>query len=80
MVYCRGGSRWCISLGNSIPIVDEGLLNGECIDDNITCARFVDFTVDNFMDNNFKSWNVDIVRQVFSADIVFTILTTPLIN
>jgi hypothetical protein len=75
-------SRWCIGLGTSIPIVDEPwLLNGECIDDNITCAHFVhDFTVDNFMDNNSKSWNIDIVRQVFSADIESTILNTPLIN
>ena len=54
----RGGSRWCISLGNYIPILNEHwLLNGECINGNITRAHFVHvFTMDSLIDNNSKSW------------------------
>jgi len=78
----RGGLHWCIGPSNSIHILDEPwLLNGECIDGNITGAHFVrDFTVDSLIDNNSKSWNIDLVRQVFSEDITSTILQTPLIN
>jgi len=81
MVSCRGGSRIhaSVSVQVIVPILDElWLLNGECIDGNITCAHFVhDFTLDNFMDNNSKRWNVDLVRQVFRANITSTLTELP---
>jgi len=79
-----GGSRWCISLGNSILILDEPwLLNSESIDGNIRGAYFAsDFIVDSLIDNNSKICNVDLVRQMFSEDkcLVIIILQTHLIN
>ena len=78
----RGGSRWSIGSGTSIPILDEPwLLNGGCIDGNIIGAHFVrDFTVDSLMDTNSKSWNGDLVKQVFSEDIATSILNAPLFD
>lgn len=74
----RGGSRWSIGSGTSIPILDEPrFLNGGCIDANITRAHFVrDFMVDSLMDTNSKSLNGDLVKYVFSQDIATSILNT----
>jgi hypothetical protein len=56
-------------------------LNGGCIDGNITGSHFVrDFMVDSLMDTNSKSWNGDLLKQVFSKDITTSILNMPLIN
>ncbi|KEH27713.1 hypothetical protein MTR_5g430460 [Medicago truncatula] len=45
----RGGSQWSMGSGTYIPILDEPwLLNGGCIDDNITEAHLVhEFRVDS---------------------------------
>lgn len=34
--------------------------------------------VDSLKDDSSKSWNDDLLMQVFSADVVYTITTTPL--
>jgi hypothetical protein len=39
-----------------------------------------DFTTDSLSDNNSKCWSIELVRQVFSEDIVVAILKTPLIT
>jgi len=46
----RGGSRWSIGSITYIPILDEPwLLNGDCIDDNITRTHLLhDFSETNF--------------------------------
>ena len=77
----RGGSRWSIGSGTSIPILDEPWLsNGGSIYGNIIGEHFVcDFPVDSLMDTNSKSWNDDVVKQVFSEDIAY-ILNTPLFD
>ena len=57
------------------------IFNGGCIDGNITGAHIVhDFMVDNLMDTNSKSWNGDLVKQVFSEDIATSIINTSLFN
>ena len=56
------------------------MVNGECIDGGITGAHFVqNVTVNSLMNLYDKSWNEEVVRQVFSVDIVDKILHTPLI-
>jgi hypothetical protein len=71
----RGGARWSIGSGSSISILnDHWLSNGECIDGSIIGAHFVQ----NVTINN-KSWNEEVVRQVFSVDLAAKILNTPLI-
>lgn len=67
----KGGSRWCIGPGNSIPILDEPwLVNGNCIRGNIPGAHFVrSSTVADLLDTSSKVWNVSVVSQVFSYDI-----------
>jgi len=39
-----------------------------------------DFTVDCLMDTDFKSWDSDLMKQVFSEDIVTYILNMSLFN
>jgi hypothetical protein len=78
----RGGARWYIGSGESIPILNEPwLVNGDNIDGNIAGAHYVrDFSVNSLIDNDTKTWNVDTVRQVFSTNIATAILRTPLID
>ena len=65
-----GGARWSIGSGACIPILDEPWLhNGERIDCNIHGAP---------LDPYVKSWNEPVVRQVFSEDLTYKILNTPL--
>jgi len=77
----RGGARWSIGAGTSIPILSEPwLLNGECIDGNIVGAHHVcNITIDNLMVPNEKRSNETVVRLVFCADLPNKIMSTPLI-
>lgn len=78
----RGGASWSIGLGASISILNEPWLpNGECIPSDILGAHFIQtFTINSLMSLYDKSWNEQVVRQVFSADIADKILHTPLIS
>lgn len=55
----RGGARWSIGTGRSIPVLGEPwVLNGECIATNIVGAHYVHHaTIDNLMLPNEKRWN-----------------------
>jgi len=81
-VVVRGGARWSIRSGASISILNEPwLLNGEYISSNIQGTHFVhNFTINSLMNLYDKSWNEQVVRQVFSVDIADKILHTPLIS
>jgi len=74
-----GGSRWCIRSCNSFPILDEPWsLNDKCIYGNILGAHFVcDFIMDSLVDESSKSWNEELVRQVFNENIASVV---PLVN
>jgi len=73
---------WCIGNMNSILILNEPwLLKGNRIYNNIEGAHFVrDFVVSSLINQDSKSWNHDVIQQVFSPDISTTILTTPLFD
>jgi len=77
----RGGAGWSIGSGASITILNEPWLpNGECITSDIPGAHFVqNFTINSLMNLYDKSWNEQVVRQVFSVDIAYKILHMPLI-
>jgi len=77
----REGARWSIGSGATIPILIEPWLpNGEFIGNDIPGAHFVhNFIVNSLMNLYDKSWNEQVVRQVFSDDIANKILHTPLI-
>ncbi len=76
----RGGARWSIGSGTTIPILDAPWLsNSESIDGNIAGGYHVrDFKVHNLMFEYGKVWNAPLIRQVFSNDITEAILNTPL--
>jgi len=76
----RGGARWSIGSGTTIPILDAPQLsNGESIDGNIAGGYHVrDFKVHNLMSEYGKFWNAPLIRQVFSNDIAEAILNAPL--
>jgi len=76
----RGGARWSIGSGTTIPILDAPWLsNGESIDCNIAEGYHVrDFKDHNLMSEYGKVWNASLIRQVFSNDIAEAILNTPL--
>jgi len=78
----RGGAKWSIGSGASIPILNEPWLpNGECIRSDIPGAHFVsNLNINSLMNLHDKSWNEYAVRQVFSVDIADKILNTPLIS
>jgi len=78
----RGGARWSVGSGATIPILNEPWLpNGEFISSDIPGAHFVhNFTVNSLMNLYDKSWNEQVVRQVFSDDIANKILHTALIS
>jgi len=78
----RGGARWSIGSGATISILNEPWLsNGEFISSDILGSHFVhNFTINILMNLHDKSWNEQVVRQVFSADIANKILHTPLIS
>ena len=78
----RGGTRWSIGSGATISILNEPWLsNGEVISSDIPGAHFVhNFTINSLMNLYDKSWNEQVVRQVFSDDIANKILHTPLIS
>jgi len=77
----RGGAWWSIGSGTTIPILNEPWLsNGEFISNDTPGAHFVhNFAVSSLMNLHDKSWNEQVVRQVFSVDIANKILHTPLI-
>jgi ribonuclease HI len=76
----RGGARWSIGSGATIPILDAPWLsNGESIDGSIVGGSNVrDFKVQSLISEHGKVWNAPIIRQVFSNDIATAILNTPL--
>jgi len=76
----RGGARWSIDSGATIPILDAPWLsNGESIDCNIAGGYHVrDFKVHNLMSEYGKVWNAPLISLVFSNDIAEAILNTPL--
>jgi len=76
-----GGARWRIGSGASISILNEPWLpNGGFISSDISGAHFVhNITINSLMNLYDKSWNEQVVRQVFSDDIANKILHTPLI-
>jgi len=78
----RGGAWWTIGSGASISILNEPwLTNGEFISSDVPGAHFIhNFTINSLMNLYDKSWNKQVVRQVFSADIASKILHTPLIS
>jgi len=78
----RGGARWTIGSGASISILNEPwLTNGEFISSDVPGAHSIhNFTINSLMNLYDKSWNEQVVRQVFSADIASKILHTPLIS
>jgi len=78
----RGGAKWSIGSGASIPILNEPwLLNEECIRSDIPGAHFVsNLNINSLMNLHDKSWNEYAVRQGFSVDIAEKILHTPLIS
>jgi hypothetical protein len=78
----RGGARWSIGSGVNISILNEPWLsNGEVIRSDIPGAHFVhNFPVNSLMNIYDKSWNEQVVRQVFSDDIANKILHTSLIS
>jgi len=77
----RGGARWSIVAGTSIPILGEPrVLNEECSDNNIVGANYVrHINIDNLMVPTKKRWNEAAVLQVFSAGLADKIMSTPLI-
>ncbi|KEH25696.1 hypothetical protein MTR_6g033560 [Medicago truncatula] len=66
--------------GASISILSEPWLhNGEFISSEIPGAPFVqNFIINSLMNFYDKSWNEQVIRQVFSTDITDKILRTPL--
>lgn len=60
----RGGARWSIGSGATIPILNEPWLsNGEFISSDIPGAHFVhNFTINSLMNLHDKSWNEKVVR------------------
>lgn len=78
----RGGSRWCIGSGRSIPIIDEPWLgNGAKLDINIANAHLLrNFGVDSLIHTHSKTWNVEVIHQVFDDASAAAILQTPLIE
>ena len=76
----RGGARWCIGSGTSIPLLDEPWIqNGPCIDSTIQGAHHVkSCKVADFIDIHSKKWNAPLITQVFSHDLATETLNTPL--
>lgn len=62
----RGGARWRIGSGTSIPIPNVHLLRN--------------FTVNNLIHPNSKSWNEEIISQVFDTTTAASILQTSLLD
>lgn len=77
----HGGARWSIGSGAPISILNEPWLpDGECIGSDVAGAHFVqNVTINNLMNLYDKSWNEEVIRQVFSIDIANKILQTPLL-
>jgi len=69
-------------LGAFISILNEPWLhNGEFISSEIPGASFVqNFTINSLMNLYDKSWNEQVIRQVFITNIADKILHTPLIH
>jgi hypothetical protein len=67
----RGGARWSIGSGTTVPILDTPWLsNGESIDGNIAGGYHVrDFKVHSLLSEYDKVWNAPLIRQMFSNDI-----------
>jgi hypothetical protein len=74
----RGGARWSIGSGANISILNEPWLsNGDVVGSDIPNAHFVhNFIVNSLMNLYDKSWNEQVVMEVFSDDIANKILHT----
>jgi hypothetical protein len=77
----RGGARWRIGTGESIPLINEPwMLNGGRIDGSIAGAQlFQNSAVKSLLEENEKKWNESLIRHTFNHDIATAILKTPLI-
>jgi hypothetical protein len=78
----RGGARWSIGSGASIPILREPWLSdGSCIDDNYDVSHITGGpSVQSLIDTTTKVWNSDVIQHVFSPEDTGRILDTPLID
>jgi hypothetical protein len=78
----RGGARWCIGTGASIPLLHEPWLSGgDCIKENYNFPELLASpTVQSLINSTTKTWNRDVVQQVFSPAHSTAILNTPLID
>jgi len=77
----RRGARWCIDLGNSIPILNETWFkNCNCIASNSTETNFLhNFIAASLIDTDAKQWSSNLIHQLFSNVQAADILNTPLV-
>ncbi|KAK2398440.1 putative mitochondrial protein [Trifolium repens] len=78
----RSSARWCIGTGASIPLLHEPWLSdGECIEGDYDLQQISgNLSVQSLINNTTKTWNQNIVQQVFSPAHASAILNTPLIE
>jgi hypothetical protein len=78
----RGGARWRIGSGATIPIMREPWLSdGGSIDGNYDVLHVIgNASVQSLIDITAKEWKVDVIQQVFSPVDTRRILDTPLIE
>lgn len=56
-------------------------MNGRCIDGHLPWAHYIRiYMAENLIDASSKSWSTTLVQQMFSDDIAFDILITPLFD
>jgi hypothetical protein len=78
----RGGARWCIGTCASIPLMQEPWLSdGGCLEGNYNFQQLLGGpSVQSLINNNTKTWNREVVHQIFSPAQATAILNTPLID
>jgi hypothetical protein len=78
----RGGARWRIGSGATIPILREPWLSDDgCIDGNYDVFHDTGGpSVQSLIDTIAKGWKVDVIQHVFSPEDTRRILDTPLID
>jgi ribonuclease HI len=78
----RGGARWCIGTGASIPLLNEPWLSeGGCIEGDYDVQQLsAGPLVQSLINTATKTWNREVVQQVFTPVHSSAILNTPLID
>jgi hypothetical protein len=78
----RGGARWRIGSGATIPILREPWLSdGGCIDGDYDVLHVTgNASAQSLIDTTAKEWNVGVIQQVFSPADTKRILDIPLIE